>query len=192
MWMLWMLCLFLWPVGAAFWFCTSCSVCFAVWKNRHMRTVTNYFIVNLSFADVLVTIICLPASLVVDITETWFFGNTLCKIVPYLQVGHHFCHRTPWPDLLYVLIHPSSFIISQFLNHQEGMRTYLDYNEIYFNAPYVRSVTMVFLSLVHVLCLFQSCPPLRSTTCLNCAAHHREPLRSSLHRSLILLHICAG
>lgn len=51
-----------------------------------MRTVTNYFIVNLSLADVLVTIICLPASLVVDITETWFFGHTLCKIVPYLQV----------------------------------------------------------------------------------------------------------
>ncbi|XP_061646964.1 orexin receptor type 2 [Phyllopteryx taeniolatus] len=60
-------------------------VCFAVWKNRNMRTVTNYFIVNLSFADVLVTIICLPASLVVDITETWFFGQTLCKVVPYLQ-----------------------------------------------------------------------------------------------------------
>ncbi|CAL9687986.1 unnamed protein product [Knipowitschia caucasica] len=60
-------------------------VCFAVWKNRNMRTVTNYFIVNLSFADILVTIICLPASLVVDITETWFFGKTLCKIVPYLQ-----------------------------------------------------------------------------------------------------------
>uniref|UniRef100_A0A667Y637 Orexin receptor type 2 n=1 Tax=Myripristis murdjan TaxID=586833 RepID=A0A667Y637_9TELE len=60
-------------------------VCFAVWKNRHMRTVTNYFIVNLSLADVLVTITCLPASLVVDITETWFFGNTLCKVVPYLQ-----------------------------------------------------------------------------------------------------------
>ncbi|XP_037321428.1 orexin receptor type 2 [Pungitius pungitius] len=60
-------------------------VCFAVGRNRHMRTVTNYFIVNLSFADVLVTIICLPASLVVDITESWFFGNTLCKVVPYLQ-----------------------------------------------------------------------------------------------------------
>lgn len=55
-----------------------------------MRTVTNYFIVNLSLADVLVTIICLPASLVVDITETWFFGQTLCKIVPYLQVGLFF------------------------------------------------------------------------------------------------------
>lgn len=82
-----------------FWLCPSRSVCFAVWKNRHMRTVTNYFIVNLSFADVLVTIICLPASLVVDITETWFFGNTLCKIVPYLQVCDH-STRSPWPDLL--------------------------------------------------------------------------------------------
>ncbi|XP_062375154.1 orexin receptor type 2 [Sardina pilchardus] len=60
-------------------------VCFAVWKNHHMRTVTNCFIVNLSFADILVTVICLPASLVVDITETWFFGSTLCKVVPYLQ-----------------------------------------------------------------------------------------------------------
>ncbi|CAH2248767.1 orexin receptor type 2 [Pelobates cultripes] len=60
-------------------------VCIAVWKNHHMRTVTNYFIVNLSLADVLVTITCLPATLVVDITETWFFGKTLCKIIPYLQ-----------------------------------------------------------------------------------------------------------
>ncbi|XP_023684890.1 orexin receptor type 2 isoform X1 [Paramormyrops kingsleyae] len=60
-------------------------VCIAVWKNRHMRTVTNYFIVNLAFADILVTITCLPASLVVDITETWFFGETLCKVLPYLQ-----------------------------------------------------------------------------------------------------------
>ncbi|KAG2467105.1 orexin receptor type 2 [Polypterus senegalus] len=60
-------------------------VCTAVWKNHHMRTVTNYFIVNLSFADILVTITCLPASLIVDITETWFFGKTLCKILPYLQ-----------------------------------------------------------------------------------------------------------
>ncbi|XP_044277515.1 orexin receptor type 2 [Varanus komodoensis] len=60
-------------------------VCVAVWKNHHMRTVTNYFIVNLSLADILVTITCLPATLVVDITETWFFGDSLCKVFPYLQ-----------------------------------------------------------------------------------------------------------
>ncbi|XP_010619904.1 orexin receptor type 1 isoform X1 [Fukomys damarensis] len=60
-------------------------VCLAVWRNHHMRTVTNYFIVNLSLADVLVTAICLPASLLVDITESWLFGHTLCKVIPYLQ-----------------------------------------------------------------------------------------------------------
>lgn len=52
-----------------------------------MRTVTNYFIVNLSLADVLVTTICLPASLLVDITESWLFGPALCKVIPYLQVS---------------------------------------------------------------------------------------------------------
>ncbi|XP_069079392.1 orexin/Hypocretin receptor type 1 [Pleurodeles waltl] len=60
-------------------------VCVAVWRNHHMRTVTNYFIVNLSLADVLVTAICLPASLMVDITESWLFGQTMCKVIPYLQ-----------------------------------------------------------------------------------------------------------
>ncbi|KAH0503059.1 Orexin receptor type 1 [Microtus ochrogaster] len=61
------------------------EVCLAVWRNHHMRTVTNYFIVNLSLADVLVTAICLPASLLVDITESWLFGHALCKVIPYLQ-----------------------------------------------------------------------------------------------------------
>ncbi|KAL0604942.1 Orexin receptor type 1 [Plecturocebus cupreus] len=60
-------------------------VCLAVWRNHQMRTVTNYFIVNLSLADVLVTSICLPASLLVDITESWLFGHALCKVIPYLQ-----------------------------------------------------------------------------------------------------------
>lgn len=63
------------------------AVCLAVWHNHHMRTVTNYFIVNLSLADVLVTAICLPASLLVDITESWLFGHALCKVIPYLQVS---------------------------------------------------------------------------------------------------------
>lgn len=64
-----------------------------------MRTVTNYFIVNLSLADVLVTAICLPASLLVDITESWLFGHALCKVIPYLQVS------SSWVTLRVLLIH---------------------------------------------------------------------------------------
>jgi hypothetical protein len=40
-------------------------VCFAVWRNRQMRTVTNMFIVNLSVADLGIIIICLPPTLLV-------------------------------------------------------------------------------------------------------------------------------
>ncbi|CAL7934547.1 unnamed protein product [Xylocopa violacea] len=60
-------------------------VCVAVYRNHSMRTVTNYFIVNLAVADFLVLLLCLPLTVLWDITETWFFGLTLCKAVPYLQ-----------------------------------------------------------------------------------------------------------
>lgn len=61
-------------------------VCFAVWRNRSMRTVTNIFIVNLAIADLAVIIICLPPTLLSDVTETWYFGFAMCKIALFLQV----------------------------------------------------------------------------------------------------------
>ncbi len=61
-------------------------VCFAVWRNHSMRTVTNYFIVNLALADFLVILICLPPTVLDDVTETWYMGSIMCRIVKYLQV----------------------------------------------------------------------------------------------------------
>ncbi|KAK9510877.1 hypothetical protein O3M35_005565 [Rhynocoris fuscipes] len=62
-------------------------VCLVVHRNPAMRTVTNYFIVNLAVADFLVILICLPPTLIWDTTETWFLGHVLCKLVLYLQVS---------------------------------------------------------------------------------------------------------
>ena len=62
-------------------------VAFVVWKNPLMRTVTNYFIANLAVADVLVILFCLPTTVIDDVTETWFMGRAMCKIVKYVQVG---------------------------------------------------------------------------------------------------------
>lgn len=62
-------------------------VCVAVYRNHTMRTVTNYFIVNLAVADFMVILFCLPPTLIWDVTMTWFFGMTMCKIVLYLQVS---------------------------------------------------------------------------------------------------------
>lgn len=62
-------------------------VCVAVYRNHTMRTVTNYFIVNLAVADFMVILFCLPPTLIWDVTMTWFFGVTMCKVVLYLQVS---------------------------------------------------------------------------------------------------------
>lgn len=67
-------------------------VCVAVYRNRSMRTVTNYFIMNLAIADFLVILICLPPTVIWDITCTWFFGNIACKVVLYLQVSGNFSY----------------------------------------------------------------------------------------------------
>lgn len=43
-------------------------VIIVVAKNSHMRTITNIFIVNLAIGDFLVILICLPPTMINDIT----------------------------------------------------------------------------------------------------------------------------
>ncbi|XP_055943066.1 neuropeptide SIFamide receptor-like isoform X1 [Argiope bruennichi] len=54
-------------------------------RSPRMRTVTNYFIVNLALADILVLIFCLPATLLGNIIFPWVLGLFMCKSVSYLQ-----------------------------------------------------------------------------------------------------------
>ncbi|CAM1325991.1 Ethr (predicted) [Pycnogonum litorale] len=58
-----------------------------VWSNRDMRNSTNIFLVNLSIADLLILVICVPTVLVEihSQPETWILGKIMCKIVPYLE-----------------------------------------------------------------------------------------------------------
>ncbi|XP_068082551.1 galanin receptor 2b-like [Anabrus simplex] len=48
-------------------------------------SVTNYFLVNLSVADLLVTLICMPMAVGVAVTRLWLYGQFMCKITFYLQ-----------------------------------------------------------------------------------------------------------
>lgn len=77
-------------------------VCYAVYKNETMRTVTNYFIVNLAIADFLVILFCLPPTVLWDITETWFLGSIFCKLIIYFQVSFNFINLifTLYSDIL--------------------------------------------------------------------------------------------
>ncbi|XP_074102632.1 RYamide receptor-like isoform X2 [Cotesia typhae] len=54
-------------------------------KYQHMRSITNYFVVNLSIADLLVTLICMPMSVSQAISIIWNYGEIMCKLFYYLQ-----------------------------------------------------------------------------------------------------------
>ena len=77
-------------------------VCFAVWRNKHLQTITNMFLVNLAVADFMVILIVLPPTVVVDVSETWFLGLYMCKIVSFLQVS----------DILYFMAFQKDFLFN--------------------------------------------------------------------------------
>lgn len=57
-----------------------------VYKNKKMRTITNFQIVNMSVADILITVAAMPAT-VFQIYQgsRWPFGSVPCKLVVFLQ-----------------------------------------------------------------------------------------------------------
>ncbi|XP_054451747.1 neuropeptide Y receptor type 2 [Pteronotus mesoamericanus] len=54
-------------------------------KFKNMHTVTNFFIVNLAVADLLVNTLCLPFTLTYTLMGEWKMGPVLCHVVPYAQ-----------------------------------------------------------------------------------------------------------
>jgi len=54
---------------------------FVVWKNKELRSSTNIFLVNLSFADLLILLVCMPPVLIElhSKPEVWVLGAAMCK-----------------------------------------------------------------------------------------------------------------
>ncbi|XP_066300256.1 neuropeptide FF receptor 2-like [Branchiostoma lanceolatum] len=55
-------------------------VCLVVVKDRSLRNVTNYFVVNLAISDLLVTLLGMPLTLVSDILFGWRLGAVVCQL----------------------------------------------------------------------------------------------------------------
>lgn len=61
-------------------------VCFIILKRRKMKTVTNYFILNLAFADLTLTLICIPFDIPVqEMNYKWPYGSFMCNVLYPLQ-----------------------------------------------------------------------------------------------------------
>ncbi|ELT93272.1 hypothetical protein CAPTEDRAFT_130761 [Capitella teleta] len=56
-----------------------------IYRNPQLRTVTNYFLANLAIADILVSVLVLPITLLSNLFNEWWYGPIMCKAAPYLQ-----------------------------------------------------------------------------------------------------------
>ncbi|CAL4066284.1 unnamed protein product, partial [Meganyctiphanes norvegica] len=63
----------------------NCLVCYVVLRNKHMQTVTNYFITNLAVADILLCAVAVPFTPLYTFMGEWLFGQVLCQLLPMTQ-----------------------------------------------------------------------------------------------------------
>ena len=58
-------------------------------KVRSMRTPTNFFLMSLSIADILVLLVCQPAALMEFFAkDRWFIGRTMCEYNVSMTIVH--------------------------------------------------------------------------------------------------------
>uniref|UniRef100_A0A3Q3IMH5 G-protein coupled receptors family 1 profile domain-containing protein n=1 Tax=Monopterus albus TaxID=43700 RepID=A0A3Q3IMH5_MONAL len=56
-----------------------------VTKHQQMKTVTNFYIVNLAVTDILFLVCCVPFTATLYPLPSWIFGEFMCRLVNYLQ-----------------------------------------------------------------------------------------------------------
>ncbi|XP_077995020.1 D(3) dopamine receptor-like [Glandiceps talaboti] len=61
--------------------CGNILVCVAVVKERNLRNITNYFIVSLAVADLLVGLLVMPGAVYVEVNRgAWYLSKELCDV----------------------------------------------------------------------------------------------------------------
>nr|XP_021521320.1 probable G-protein coupled receptor 83 [Aotus nancymaae] len=60
-------------------------VCHVIFKNPRMHSATSLFIVNLAVADILITLLNTPFTLVRFVNSTWVFGKGMCHVSRFAQ-----------------------------------------------------------------------------------------------------------
>lgn len=54
-------------------------------KTHRTRSITNFYLLNLAVADLLRSVVCMPLTLLSEITRCWLLGPVMCKAIAFLQ-----------------------------------------------------------------------------------------------------------
>lgn len=60
-------------------------VVWIVLAHKRMRTVTNYFLVNLAIADFLISVLNMPFTFIYLLYQNWWFGAFFCKFTVFIS-----------------------------------------------------------------------------------------------------------
>nr|XP_020009567.1 probable G-protein coupled receptor 19 [Castor canadensis] len=92
-------------------------VCLVIHRSRRTQSTTNYFVVSMACADLLLSVASTPFVLLQVTTGRWTLGSATCKVVRYLQ------YLTPGVqiyvllsiciDRFYTIVYPLSFKVSR-------------------------------------------------------------------------------
>lgn len=58
-------------------------IIYVVYRNKKMRTVTNFFICNLALADLVIGLFATPFQFQAAYLQRWIFPDVMCKIAPF-------------------------------------------------------------------------------------------------------------
>ncbi|NXK01295.1 GPR19 protein, partial [Corythaixoides concolor] len=92
-------------------------VCVVIHRSRRTQSTTNYFVVSMATADLLLSVASVPFVLLQFTWGGWMLGNVMCKLVRYVQ------YLTPavqiyvllsiCVDRFYTIVYPLSFKVSR-------------------------------------------------------------------------------
>ncbi|XP_068429712.1 neuropeptide Y receptor Y8a [Clinocottus analis] len=63
----------------------NAGLVFIVARQQEQRNVTNILIGNLSCSDILMSVVCLPVTIIYTLMDRWVLGEVLCKVTPFVQ-----------------------------------------------------------------------------------------------------------
>ncbi|KPP63624.1 putative G-protein coupled receptor 19 [Scleropages formosus] len=127
-------------------------VCLVIHRSRRTQSTTNYFVVSMACADLLLSAGCAPFVLLQVTSAQWVLNNMTCKVVRYIQ------HLSPGVqvyvllsicvDRFYTIVYPLSFKVSREKAKKMILASWA------FNAAFVSPCFFFYSSSHDALCNF--------------------------------------